>query len=133
MTQRDETSHIIIEQDRGSSVVPFLLGALLGAGVALLFAPRSGEETQAELRARASKLRDAAEVKLRKVQADLEDRVGAVREAVDAGRTTARDTAREVRDELSERLERTRAAARAGATAVRDAALGEDDHDEAVS
>ncbi len=43
----------------GMSVVTGLLvGGLIGAGVALLMAPRSGEETRAELRDKAMEYRD---------------------------------------------------------------------------
>jgi hypothetical protein len=96
---RDRTNpYFIIERDGGGSGVgPFLLGALLGAGVALLFAPRSGEETQAEIRERAIRLRDAAEERLREAQAQIEERleqareelmerVEAVKEAVESGK-----------------------------------------------
>jgi gas vesicle protein len=36
----------------------FLVGSLIGVATALLFAPRSGEETRAEIRGRAVDLRD---------------------------------------------------------------------------
>ncbi len=97
MKDRDEGPYFIIERDSGGSGVgPFLVGALLGAGVALLLAPRSGEETQQELRERAARFRDTAEERLREAQrqveerleqarADLMDRVEAVREAVESG------------------------------------------------
>ena len=40
---------------------PFVWGALLGAGVALLLAPRSGQETQEEIRRTATRLRTGVE------------------------------------------------------------------------
>ena len=43
----------------GPSVVTgLLIGGLIGAGVALLMAPRSGEETRAEIRNKAMEYRD---------------------------------------------------------------------------
>src|SRR5690242_1469204 len=42
----DETPYVIIE-DRSSDIGPFLLGALVGAGLALLLAPHSGPQTRA--------------------------------------------------------------------------------------
>jgi gas vesicle protein len=48
------------DRDNGTSavLVSFLLGALTGAGIALLLAPRSGRETREAL---GERLRDAAE------------------------------------------------------------------------
>ncbi len=134
MRDRDETPYFIIERG-GGGVAPFLVGALLGAGVALLFAPRSGEETQADIRERAARLRDAAEEHLREAQAQIEERleqareelmerVDAVKEAVESGKVTAH----EARAELEEKIERSKAAYRAGVDAARDVvAEGEDD------
>lgn len=132
MRERDETPYFVIERDNGSSGVgAFLAGALLGAGVALLFAPRSGEETQRELRERAGQLKDTAEERFRDAQAQVEERldlaraelmekVDAVREAVETGR----ESAREARGELEDRIERSKAAARAGVEAARAEAKG---------
>jgi gas vesicle protein len=39
----------------------FALGSLIGAGIALLMAPQSGEETRRQLRDRGMELRDRAE------------------------------------------------------------------------
>lgn len=130
MNDRDEGPYFVIERDGGgSSVGSFILGALVGAGVALLFAPRSGEETQREIRERAGHLRDAAEDRVRdaqkQVEAKLEQareelmgRVDAVREAVDSGR----DAAHEARVDLKDKIEQSKAAARAGVDAARKAA-----------
>jgi len=123
--RNDDTPCIVIERE-GSSLGSFMIGALVGAGVALLFAPRSGEETQAQLRTKADELRERAELRVRAAQRELEDRldrardglesrVGQVRDAVEAGR----DAAREARGDLEERLERSKAAYRAGVEAAR--------------
>ena len=53
MRDHNDVPYIVIERDGGGQIGGFLVGALLGAGLALLFAPKSGEETQAELRDRA--------------------------------------------------------------------------------
>lgn len=130
MRERDETPTFIIERDGGSSVGAFLIGALLGAGAALLLAPRSGEETQAQIRERATQLRDTAEERLREAQAQIEarleqareelmERVEAVKEAVESGKVSAH----EARAELEEKIERTKAAYRAGVEAARDVAV----------
>jgi gas vesicle protein len=134
MRDRDDTPYFIIERDGGSGVAPFLIGALLGAGVALLYAPRSGEETQADIRERAARFRDAAEERFRDAQAQVEERleqareelmerVEAVRDAVESGKVTAH----EARAELEEKIERSKAAYRAGVDAAHEVAVeGED-------
>lgn len=48
----------------GAMMLGALLGALAGAAAALLMAPRSGQETQDELRRRSEELRSAAERRL---------------------------------------------------------------------
>ena len=128
MAERDEGSTIIIERGDGSGVGPFLLGALVGAGLALLFAPQSGAETQEDLKERARNLKATAEDKVRAAQRELEDRldaaregvqsrVGEIRDAVDAGRQAALDA----RGDLERKLERSKAAYRAGIDAARHA------------
>jgi gas vesicle protein len=128
MRDRDDTPYIVIDRDAGGSGFgSFLLGALVGAGLALLFAPRTGEETQEELREQARKIRDAAEERVRDAQRQLEERIDdardgvsarydEVRDAVSAGREAARDA----RTELEDKLERSKAAYRAGVTAAKD-------------
>lgn len=66
------------DSDHGSTrpfAAGLILGALIGAGVALLFAPQSGEETRRLLRRRARKVADAAEERFD----DIKDRVKAAR------------------------------------------------------
>ncbi|MDZ7780462.1 MAG: YtxH domain-containing protein [Gemmatimonadota bacterium] len=135
MRDQNDTPHIIVEREGGGQVGSFVVGALVGAGLALLFAPKSGEETQAEIREKARQLRETAEDRMRDAQRNLEgrfdqaregvqSRFDEVREAVDAGRTAAY----EAREDLEERLERSKAAYRAGVEAAREA--GESDADE---
>lgn len=125
MADRDDVPYIVIERG-GNGVGPFLLGTLLGAGIALLLAPRSGEETQKEIRRRAAELKGAAEDRVRTVQRQIEqrfeqvregvvDRLDHVRDAVDSGRTAAHDA----RADLEGRIDRTKAAYRAGVDAAR--------------
>lgn len=61
--RRDEREIVYVE--RGDSSVKWLLwGALLGGGLALLYAPKSGEETRRSLQKRLRKLRAMTEEKL---------------------------------------------------------------------
>lgn len=127
MRDHDEVPYIVIERDRSGGVGSFIIGALLGAGVALLLAPKSGEETQEELKEQARKLRIAAEERVREAQRQLEERLDEaregvqsrydeVRDAVNAGR----DAAVEARTDLEGKLERSKAAYRAGVSAARE-------------
>jgi len=131
MAERDQVPYIVVERE-GGGVGAFLLGALLGAGVALLFAPRSGEETQREIKERVVRLRDVAGQRVREAQTRIEerldqtrgevmDRVDSIREAMESGRRAASDA----RTDLEGRIERTKAAYRAGMEAAREHA-GED-------
>jgi gas vesicle protein len=132
MRDQDETPYIVIERDRGGGIGSFVLGALLGAGLALLFAPKSGVETQEELKEHARKLRTAAEERMREAQRQLEGRLedvregvqtrfDGVREAVSQGRTAATDA----RTDLERKLQRSKAAYRAGVDAAREAISAE--------
>jgi gas vesicle protein len=104
MSDRDEYATIVIEREGG--VGTFFIGALIGAAAALLFAPRSGEETRTELRAGMNRLRDRAEDGIRELQnnvtgryedvrSDVSGRVHAARDAFESGRRAATDRARE--------------------------------------
>lgn len=57
--QRDEPA-VVIERRSGGGTGLFLLGLAVGAGLALLFAPQSGEETRDVVRRTARRLRRRA-------------------------------------------------------------------------
>src|SRR5262245_22347430 len=82
MGRAAEGPYSVTERERGGSIGPFIPGALVGAGVALLFAPQSGEETQEEIRRRARKLKAQAEERLRAAQQQIETRLERARENV---------------------------------------------------
>lgn len=123
----DDLPYIVVERtDDGGTVLPFLWGALIGAGIALLFAPRSGRETRAELSSGARRLKQAAEDTVRGVQDGVTDVMGTVREQVtgrvdvarnafDAGRTAARES----RSDMERRVREAREGFEAGAQAAR--------------
>jgi gas vesicle protein len=75
------------------------LGITLGAGAALLTAPRTGEETRAVLRGRASRLRRTAGRKSHDAWDDLRDELVGVQHAIrrrKLKRAAARDRRREL-------------------------------------
>jgi gas vesicle protein len=119
--------YVIVEK-RESGVGPILLGIALGAGIALLLAPQSGEETRREIARRARRAQAAAQDfvgdvsgtvadKFQEVRASVEERIEATLDAVDdkkrrvsnafhAGRAAARDA----RGELEQRIAESKAA-----------------------
>lgn len=110
MRDHDELPYIVIEKHSGGGFTTFLWGALLGAGAALLLAPRSGEETQEEIRERVRRLREAAE-----------DQVNEVRDTVNRTRDRLQDQIDNVRDTVESRTGQAREALETGRRAARDA------------
>jgi gas vesicle protein len=99
------------EHSAGTSGVlfSFVLGALSGAALAILFAPRSGRETREML---GERLRDTA---------DRSRRLG--EQALEKGREAAQDATGYIdrqRDALEKRRDRLAAAVEAGRQAYRD-------------
>lgn len=64
MSRREPSRTIVLERSGSSSLLWFLVGGALGAGLALLFAPDSGDRTRRAVGRRLNKLRDAAGVAL---------------------------------------------------------------------
>ena len=80
-------------EDSGVSVVWFLLGAAVGASVALLYAPQSGEDTRRFIAKKTEESREAL--------------VDTSKEALDRGRELF-DRGRELADEAADIFERGR-------------------------
>jgi gas vesicle protein len=134
--QDHDDTYIVIEKHTGG-VSDFLLGALIGAGVALLFAPRSGRETRADIgrRARAAqdRVRDVAEGVTDQVVDTFEGAKTRIEEQLESARTAivakkdqvtrameaGRDAAQQARTDLERRLAETKAAYNAGANVAR--------------
>jgi gas vesicle protein len=118
--------YVIVERhDGGGGVGSFIIGLALGAGIALLLAPQSGDETRKQLAQRARRAQEAAQGfvedmsgtvadKFNDVRASVEERIEAtfeavdarkrqVSNAVDAGRAAARQTRGELEHRIAER------------------------------
>src|SRR5215207_5544469 len=111
---RDDVPTFVIETRGGDGIGPFLLGALVGAAAALLLAPRSGADTQAEIAGAARRLRDGVEGRVTgardRVTGGVDDVRGRVRGRIDR-----------VRGGVESRVDRARSALEAGRGAARDA------------
>ncbi|HJQ09954.1 MAG TPA: YtxH domain-containing protein [Gemmatimonadaceae bacterium] len=123
----DDAPYVVIEKN-DAGVGQFLLGIAIGAGVALLFAPQSGEETRRGLARSARRVQQNAQNlvedvsgnvadKFREVRASVEERIEATLDAVDDKRRrvsnafhAGRAAAREARGELEQRIADTKAA-----------------------
>ena len=124
-----ERPYVIVERgDAGAGIGPLLLGLALGAGVALLLAPQSGEQTRRAVARRARRAQEAAQDfvgdvsgtvadKFNQVRASVEERIDATFEAVDATKRqvsnaveAGRAAARQTRGELEHRIAERKAA-----------------------
>ena len=135
--EEDEDERFYVIEEKGGGVGSFLLGAMVGAGIALLLAPQSGEETRRDLKRKARQVSDAA----RDAAGDLQDtvadgysrakasvgtRIDSARQAIDLKKHQAseairagREAAAQAREELEARLAETKAAYQAGADVAR--------------
>ena len=69
------------ERNGGESFLAgFLIGGVIGAGIALLFAPAKGEETREFIKTHATKAIDEGRTEVDKIQQVVRDEVGKVLE-----------------------------------------------------
>lgn len=121
----EDDAYVVIEKHESAGITPFLVGLAVGAGVALLFAPRSGRATRRDIKRRAMRAKQAAEEAVQGATDAVVDKfhegVDTVRNAIDiktqqakravvAGRAAAADA----RTELEERIAASKAAYRSG-------------------
>jgi gas vesicle protein len=66
------------------------VGAVVGAGLALIFAPMAGKETRRRIGEAAGRLKDGAQGRLDRVMGAVKDGAGDVTAAIDAGRNEFR-------------------------------------------
>lgn len=135
--EEDEDERYYVIEEKGGGVGSFLLGAMVGAGIALLLAPQSGEETRRDIKRRARQVSDAAKDAAGELQDTVADgysrakasvgtRLDSARQALDLKKHQAseairagREAAAQAREELEARLAETKAAYQAGADVAR--------------
>ncbi|UCF19728.1 MAG: YtxH domain-containing protein [Gemmatimonadota bacterium] len=108
----DGVPYVVIERS-GSGLMPFVWGALIGAAAALLLAPKSGAETQQELKERARRLRERAEEKAGELQETFQDAVAQGRRQVEEKYEVAKEKVSEGRQRAQQALDAGRKAAKA--------------------
>lgn len=115
MSDTSSSDPIVVERRSGGGFGLFLLGVAVGAGLALLYAPQSGEETRADLRRGARRLRRKVRDAAEGVQESAEEFTRGARRAADGFvrdargavgdlRQGTRDAARDAREALERRL-----------------------------
>jgi hypothetical protein len=128
MRRKQGREVVYVERAGDSSAKWLFYGAVLGAGLALLYAPRTGEETRRVLQRRLWKLRAVTEEKLD----ELAQQFGGAREALegldddeddfleeeDAPGLRAAASAPSAREELERRLAEARARRRSGGSDI---------------
>jgi gas vesicle protein len=115
----DGVPYVVIERT-GSGLIPFVWGALIGAAAALLLAPKSGAETQQELKERARKLRERAEEKAGELQDTLQDAFSQGRRQVEDKYEVAKGKVQEGRERAQQALDAGKKAARAARSELED-------------
>src|SRR5688500_19711840 len=138
----EDEPYVVIEKSEGSTG-SFLLGLALGAGMALLFAPRSGQKTRRELNRRANRVKDAAhgmaedltysvKDRFHEARQQVEERIDSARHAVEVKRQqvtqavhAGRAAAAQAREDLERRIAATKASYDAGANVARNRPRGE--------
>lgn len=124
----DDDEAIVVIEKSEAGVGTFLAGLVLGAGIALLFAPRSGEETRRDIEKSARKVGAQAQdfvsgvtesvgQTLQDAKQSVEDRLDSARNSVDLKRRqvtnavdAGRAAAQQARVELEQRIAETKAA-----------------------
>ncbi len=90
---------IVKERKERSMLVPFLVGGLVGAGVAFLLAPKAGKELRKDIKDLAIDTREMITSAIDKGKNLYEGSKSAVKTAIDAGKTAyieERDKVRQV-------------------------------------
>jgi gas vesicle protein len=110
----DDEPYLIVENREGSPLAPFIIGLAVGAGIALLLAPQSGEETRREITEKVKRAKDAASDAVSELGDVIGEKLEQARDKVEDGIETARDA-------VDYRRRRVHTAFEAGVVAARQA------------
>jgi gas vesicle protein len=117
----------VIEAESGSGFKWFLLGAAVGAGLGLLFAPQSGERTRRDITRKARHLKRQAGEKLEDFAEEVQDRGKRIKESAEDFIEEVEDRGRRVKatavdfvDDLTDEVRDTRRRVEHNASSARD-------------
>jgi gas vesicle protein len=106
----DDQPYVVIEKETGSAA-SLLLGFAIGAGIALLFAPRAGSETRRELTRGARRVQRRAQDVVGEVTGTVTDSFHQARQHVEGHIDAARQAVELKREQVSRAVEAGRVAA----------------------
>ena len=106
----EDEPYVVIEQ-KPAGVGSFILGLAVGAGLALLFAPRSGAETRRDLQRRAREVGDQAQDLVSELTESVGNTIGQAKDAVESRIDATRDALELKRRQVSNAVDAGRAAA----------------------
>lgn len=106
----DEGPYVVIERSE-PGIGTFVVGLAIGAGLALLFAPRTGEETRRDLQRRARKMGDQAQDFVSEVTESVNNTIHAAKDRVEASIDSTRNAVDLKRRQVSNAVDAGRAAA----------------------
>jgi gas vesicle protein len=106
----DEGPYVVIERSE-PGIGTFVVGLAIGAGLALLFAPRTGEETRRDLQRRARKMGDQAQDFVSEVTESVSNTIHAAKDRVEASIDSTRNAVDLKRRQVSNAVDAGRAAA----------------------
>ena len=106
----EDEPYVVIEQ-KPAGVGSFILGLAMGAGLALLFAPRSGAETRRDLQRRAREVGDQAQDLVSELTESVGNTLGQAKDAVESRIDATRDALELKRRQVSNAVDAGRAAA----------------------
>ena len=84
--------------NKGSSLISFLLGAVVGAAIALLYAPTSGEELR-------TNIKSEAELRMEKLSAEWEKTVAELQASAEKTRTEVMSYLEQMQAQQTEAVE----------------------------
>jgi gas vesicle protein len=108
----DDEPYVIVERHEGNPIGPFLIGLAVGAGIALLLAPKSGEETRREIADGVKRAREAATDAVEGITETVAEKLDGARNKVAEGIDSAREAVDIRRRQVSSAVEAGRVAAR---------------------
>ncbi len=76
-----------IVKTKGSTLVPFVVGGIVGAGLALLFAPKPGREMRKQIKDFAGNTKDKVSSTYERGKEFYDETKAAIADAIDAGKS----------------------------------------------